>query len=277
MKRVLIFGGTHGNEWTGITAVTKYAETLKRKHPRLDLHFILANPEAYKINKRFKDEDLNRAFQFLSEERPHSFEHQRARELKLLIDQAPCFVIDLHTTTSNMGPTLIVVHETKLNMHLSHRLNTTLPDCRVILSPDPGRKYLVGQSNEGLMIEVGPVANGVLEAKALESTLTLLDQLLIELSNLPKDLSGEVEIFEEIEDIHYPTDQEGNIAAYIHSSLQNRDFTSLHGEFPAFVTFMGETLKVRTKEELFPIFINEAAYYPVKLAFTLCRKSKRRY
>ena len=78
-KKVLVFGGTHGNEWTGIRVVQQYAEKFKAQFPELDLHFELANPEAYKINRRFKDEDLNRAFQFLKEERHHSFENGRAR------------------------------------------------------------------------------------------------------------------------------------------------------------------------------------------------------
>ena len=98
-RKVIIVGGTHGNEWTGIQVVRHYQDFFKQKYPDLMLEFILANPEAYKLNRRFKDEDLNRAFEFLREERS-SYEHHRARELKLLIDQEPCLVLDLHTTTS---------------------------------------------------------------------------------------------------------------------------------------------------------------------------------
>ena len=99
MKKVLVFGGTHGNEWTGVWLVQKYANSFKKKYPKLDLEFIFANPEAHKVNRRFKDEDLNRAFQFLGENRPDSFEHKRAKEIRdliLKITLPSCFLKILH-------------------------------------------------------------------------------------------------------------------------------------------------------------------------------------
>lgn len=275
--KVLVFGGTHGNEWTGVMAVTHNADRLKKKHPGLDLDFILANPEAYKINKRFKDEDLNRAFQFLGEDRKSSYEHARAREIKSMIDAAPCFVIDLHTTTANMGTTVILTHLSELNLQVSAELLRRIPDCRVISSPDPTRKYLAGQSLEGLMIEVGPVANGVIEASALESTIAVLENVLMIIDHQQVATHGKIDLFEEIEDVYYPTDKQGQISAYIHKSLQDKDFLPLRGNYPAFQSFDGETVERQAKEELFPIFINEAAYYPQKIAFILCRKTVKNY
>lgn len=275
--KVLVFGGTHGNEWTGITIVKHYAEELKEKFPQLNLEFILGNPEAYKLGKRFKDEDLNRAFQYLNEKREGSYEHERAREIKSLIESEPCFVIDLHTTTSYMGSTVIVTHYNPLNLHISSQLSQTLPDCRVIGSPDPHRKYLGSQSAQGLMIEVGPIANNLVEAHALEATLRILESILKELTQIPSSLNGEAVIYEEVEDVYYPKDDEGNIKAYIHSGFQGKDFQPMKGLFTAFQCFSGEHINYESKEELFPIFINEAAYYPQKLAFSLCRKVIKSY
>jgi aspartoacylase len=272
MKKVIIFGGTHGNEWTGVYAIKKYAEVLANEFPELDLHFIHANPEAFQINKRFKDEDLNRAFQFLSEDRPHSFEHQRAKELKVLIDKEPCFVIDLHTTTSNMGNTVIISHDRPLNFFVAKNLTEKLSDCRVILSPDPNKKYLASQSEFGMMIEVGPVANGVVDGVVLEGTLQLMREILHALSTQKDFTSGSVEIYEEIEDVYYPQNENGEITSYIHRDFQDKDFIPVNGTYLPFKSFSGENETRVTKEELYPIFINEAAYYPVKLAYTLCRK-----
>jgi aspartoacylase len=269
--KVLVFGGTHGNEWTGVYVVKKYAETLKKEFPSLDLSFIHANPEAFKVNKRFKDEDLNRAFQFLQENRPSSYEHGRAREIKKMITGSPCFVVDLHTTTSNMGNTVIISHENALNFFIAKKLTERLSDTRVILSPDPGRKYLASQSEFGMMIEVGPVANGVLHSVPLEGTIAVLKEVLRELSTLKNLTSGSIEIYEEIEDIYYP-EKDGEITAYIHHELQGKDFFEIEGDYSAFQTFEGHTLRMKTEEKLFPIFINEAAYYPGKLAYTFCRK-----
>lgn len=269
-EKILVFGGTHGNEWTGIYAVTKYAEEFKKKFSQLNLDFVFANPEAYKINKRFKDEDLNRAFQFLHEERAHSFEHKRAKEIKNMITD-DCFVIDLHTTTSNMGNTVIISHENALNFYVAKKLTEKLKDTRIILSPDPSRKYLASQSQFGMMIEVGPVPNGVINSVTLEGTLSVLNQILSELSTLTNLTTGSVEIYEETEDVYYPQ-TDGELTACIHPEFQGKDFVPVEGEYTPFKSFRGENLTLKTKEKLYPIFINEAAYYPTRLAFTLCRK-----
>lgn len=271
-KKVIIFGGTHGNEWTGIMAVKEYADALKNEFKDLDLHIHLANPEAYKLNKRFKDEDLNRAFQFLHEKRPESYENGRARELKNLIDQGSCFVLDLHTTTSNMGNTVIIGHDGPLNFHVASQLVNKFADTRVILSPDPHKKYLASQSQFGMMIEVGPVANGVINAASLEATLALIRQVLQTLATLTTLTSGQLEIYEESEDIFYPQNAGGELTSYIHPDFQGKDFAALEGSYTPFKSFLGEDESRVAQEKMYPIFINEAAYYPMKLAYTLCKK-----
>jgi len=271
--KVLIVGGTHGNEWTGVMIVKKYQDYFTKNFPDLKLNFIHANPEAYHINKRFKDEDLNRAFGFLQEKREHSYEHHRAKEIKTLIEAEPCFVIDLHTTTSNMGETIIISHHSPLNLHVAAEILKQRPQCKIISSPDPLRKYLASQSEDGLMIEVGPIANGTIHATALESTFELLKNIFEILQS--KNLSGgRIEVYEELEDIFYPTDSSGEIIAYTHRDLQNKDFSILKGAYRAFTQFDGKEITLFAKDEVYPIFINEAAYYPSKLAFTLCRKAK---
>lgn len=271
MKKVLVFGGTHGNEWTGIAVVNQYEDYFKKKFPKLELHFIHANPEAYKINKRFKEEDLNRAFSFLNEKRT-SYEHLRAKEIKTLIDKEECFVIDLHTTTSHMGKTLIVTHYNPLNLKISEMVSVKQADTKIIGSPDPDKKYLVSQSDFGLMIEVGPVANGIVEPVALKQTLELLDGILEALTELPKELKGEVSLFEETEDVYYPQNSKGEISAFIHSDFQGKDFIPVSGKFNDFESYSGEFHSRSLNEIHYPIFINEAAYYPAKLAYSLCKK-----
>jgi aspartoacylase len=274
LKKVLIFGGTHGNEWTGIQIVKQYASSFKEKFPQLDIEFILANPEAYKANRRFVNEDLNRAFQFLHEERKNSFEHQRARELKQLIDQGPCYVIDLHTTTANMGKTVILSEVNQLNLSLCQKLSEKFSDCRIIVSPDPQKKYLASQSSHSMMIEVGPVPNSVVSGPILEASLLMLEFILMTLNSSDIAKSGSLEVFEEAEDVYYPLTAKDEINAYIHSSFQGKDFTELTGEYAAFETFGGETIIKKHGEVLYPIFVNEAAYYPQKLAYSLCRKRR---
>ncbi len=277
MKKVLVFGGTHGNEWTGIWLVEKYAEYFRNKYPKLNLEFILANPEAYKINKRFKDEDLNRAFQFLNESRPNYFEHNRAREIREKILKEDCFVIDLHTTTSAMGKTIILTDYNPLVLWLGQELAAKLSDAKVIGSPDPNKKYLASQVPTSLMIEVGPVANGLLEPRALEGTVALLDQILFSLSHAPSSPKGEVELYVEVEDVKYPLDQKGQISAYIHSGFQGKDFVKVEGKYTPFKSFSGDEISSEALGPRYPIFINEAAYYPQQLAYTLCEKQMKKF
>jgi succinylglutamate desuccinylase len=271
-KKVLIFGGTHGNEWTGVMSVLHYADKLRQQFPELDLHFILANPEAYKINRRFKDEDLNRAFQFLQEHRAHSYEHNRARELQQLIQQEACFVIDLHTTTAQMGRTVIISHYHPVNLGLAAGLTHQFADCKVIGSPDPERKYLASQSDFSMMIEVGPVANGVIDAKALEGSIELLAGILNQIQAGSWQQHQELELYEEIEDVSYPQDERGQQSAYIHQQFQFQDFVPVSGQYLPFKAFSGADIPAVTNRPLYPIFINEAAYYPQQLAYTLCEK-----
>lgn len=272
MKKILVFGGTHGNEWTGIWLVNKYGEYFKKKFPKLDIEFIIANPEAHKINKRFKDEDLNRAFQFLNENRPDSFEHNRAREIRNKILSEDCFVIDLHTTTSAMGKTLILTDYNPLVLWLAREIQTKVADSRIIGSPDPNKKYLASQVPASLMVEVGPVANGVIDPHVLEGTFALMDQLLLSLSEAPATPKGEIEVYVEVEDVKYPLDKEGQISAYIHSGFQGKDFVKVEGSYTPFRHFSGDVVTFKTLGPRYPIFINEAAYYPQHLAFTLCEK-----
>jgi succinylglutamate desuccinylase len=269
-KRVIIIGGTHGNEWTGITILQNYQDFLKNKFPELKIEFIFANPEAYKIEKRFKDEDLNRACQFLNENRS-SYEHKRAIEIQKIIQEEPCIVIDLHTTTSNMGNTLIISNENAENLTLAGLVQENLPETKILLAPDLLKKYLISQSRFGLMIEVGPVPNNVIRPGPLKDSLNLLISILSKIHNFRAGIS-KVEVYEEACDVYYPKNHKNELTACIHEDIEGNDFIKLPKTFKAFQSFNGEEIQYEANEEMYPIFINEAAYYPSRLAFTLCRK-----
>ena len=269
-KRVIIIGGTHGNEWTGITILQNYQDFLKNKFPELEIEFVFANPEAYKIEKRFKDEDLNRACQFLNENRS-SYEHKRAIEIQKIIQKEPCVVIDLHTTTSNMGSTLIISNENAENLTLAGLVQENLPETKILLAPDLLKKYLISQSRFGLMIEVGPVPNNVIRPGPLKDSLNLLISILSKIHNFRAEIS-KIEVYEEACDVYYPKNQENELTACIHEDIEGNDLIKLPKTFKAFQSFNGEEIQYEANEEMYPIFINEAAYYPSRLAFTLCRK-----
>jgi aspartoacylase len=175
-----------------------------------------------------------------------------------------------------MGNTVIITHENALNFYVAKKLTEKLSDTRIIFSPDTERKYLASQSQFGMMIEVGPVPNSVLNSVILEGTIAVLDQILQELSTLTNLTTGSVEIYEEIEDVFYPKTN-GELSACIHPDFQGKDFVAIEGDYTPFKAFSGENLRMKTKEKLYPIFINEAAYYRTGLAFTLCRKKDMKF
>lgn len=62
-RRVAIFGGTHGNEMSGVTLVnlwTKNSAEIQRK--RVETKPFITNPRAVEKCTRYVDTDLNRAF-----------------------------------------------------------------------------------------------------------------------------------------------------------------------------------------------------------------------
>ena len=131
IKQVLVSGGTHGNEMSGVQAVSNWlkdSSTITYACPSLNVQFSLINEMAIEQGLRYVDEDLNRQFSHaaLSNhqqtiEKTNSLAnetsalgHEAALSLSLndqfgpKSDPSVDFIIDIHNTTSNMGPTLII-------------------------------------------------------------------------------------------------------------------------------------------------------------------------
>ena len=58
----------------------------------------------------------------------------------------------------------------------------------------------------------------------------------------------------------------------IHPNLQSKDYQPLHPGDPLFITFDGETINYEGNATVYPVFINEAAYYEKSTAMCLTRK-----
>ena len=98
VRTVAVVGGTHGNEYTGVFCIKALERQLQkgiRKYP-FQVSTLIGNPEAYKANRRFMDQDLNRQFSgaamaavaTLKAANPAavlSVEQQRAKEIDSLL------------------------------------------------------------------------------------------------------------------------------------------------------------------------------------------------
>ncbi|KAG7214403.1 hypothetical protein CRUP_006930, partial [Coryphaenoides rupestris] len=62
-RRVAVFGGTHGNELSGVTLVNLWARDAGEIQRRgVHTRAFIANPRAVERCSRYVDTDLNRAF-----------------------------------------------------------------------------------------------------------------------------------------------------------------------------------------------------------------------
>lgn len=110
---VVVTGGTHGNEYTGVWVVKRFRSCPVLTQRRgLHVSTLLSNPQAIRENRRFIDTDLNRAFagDILNDCELPGYEHNRAKAINALLGpkgESPKtdFMIDLHTSTANMGVT----------------------------------------------------------------------------------------------------------------------------------------------------------------------------
>ena len=86
VKRVVVSGGTHGNEYTGVYVIERLgikAAELATRYPSLAIETLLANPLAHEHNRRFMDQDHNRMFTLerLSDLTQAGHEPSRARAI----------------------------------------------------------------------------------------------------------------------------------------------------------------------------------------------------
>lgn len=313
VQHVAVLGGVHGNELMGIHLIRQYWKGL-RAGEFCTVQTIVCNLEAQKQCVRFVDKDLNRCFALedLANRNggvfAHTKEMQRAWELDAMIGpkqaipgsirawreanpSAVDYVVDMHSTTSNMGVSLITLKGNAMTMQLAQYVRSQLLDqrCpvafRLLVDSECQREVnnnIDSVPPSGLCIEVGPLAHGTLNDLALlEWTRKSVELSLkfVELYNsgearqpLPNET---IEGFELIQPVYFPRDSEtGCVTAVLHPGVVGRDFCELTTGQALFVT-------IATNEEVaydgahgalvYPCFVGEAAYFAQGIACWLCR------
>ncbi|NXE06137.1 ACY2 Aspartoacylase, partial [Lophotis ruficrista] len=159
VRRVAIFGGTHGNELSGVFLVKHWQENgAEIQRAGMEVKPFLTNPRAVKKCTRYIDCDLNRVFdsdnlgRTVVEDIP--YEVRRAQEINQIFgpkgsDDAYDLIFDLHNTTSNMGGTLILENSRDdFTIQMFHYIKNALaPErCPVLLIEHPSLKYATTRS-----------------------------------------------------------------------------------------------------------------------------------
>lgn len=285
IRRVLLVGGTHGNELTGIYLIRRFQHAPQLiSRPSFETMTLLSNLEAIAAGVRYVDQDMNRCCDraHLELPEPVDYEVRRAQEINCRFGPSgstPADVIlDIHSTTSNMGMTLILDDYHPFKLRLAAALSAQQPDLRIYSSANSGRQQdaLRSLGRFGLCLEVGPVAQGVLQADLFQRTEALVQQILdvLDQQNWDKPLPAvqSLTVYRYLGTMPYLRDAEGQITAMIHPHLQGRDYESLNPGDPIFLSLTGETLLYTGETVVFPVFINEAAYYEKDIAMVLTQR-----
>ena len=291
INTIVVAGGTHGNERTGVRLVQKWME-----HPecysslcsaKVDL--VLSNPEAVRLNRRYRDFDLNRAFSQTCLDvtvDPQQYEFRRAKELDALYGPKGAatktdLLLDVHNTGSNMGNCLILSARDPFTMRASAVLTQEFDDAWIYYQPEErsASPYFGTVAKADVCIEIGPQQHGTLDAAIFEETERLVKRYL-ELAEewnrgeLQKRPLIKVDVYTQFKDLGYPKPQGGGaIQAMIHPELLGKDYRELKSGDKLFRTFDGKDILYEGESPVYPIFISEPAYYEKDIAMSLTKKT----
>ncbi|MRI58967.1 MAG: aspartoacylase [Epsilonproteobacteria bacterium] len=265
--RVSISGGVHGNELLGIYLV----KDLLRHRPSidLDLDLFLANPKAIEACRRYIDYDLNRSFGPIAAKEDR-YEFERAKKIKNHLAKSD-FLIDLHTTTANMGISVILSSQDALSQNVAKILAAEFEEVRIVrwFGTEEG-EFINSCVPSSITLECGPVCQGLLDARLYFQAKKVLLRAL-EILQKGQRADFELECYDIVEYVDFPR-RDGELFGMIHPHLLGRDFSYLRQGDPIFVTF--DHKEITSQKEGYAVFINEAAYYEKKIAFCLTKKDR---
>jgi len=299
INTIVVAGGTHGNERTGVSLVEKWLahpECYDSLCKSAKVDIVLANPEAVRINRRYRDYDLNRAFSQTCLDvtvEPAQYEFRRARELNRMYgpkgaDTRTDLILDVHNTGANMGYCLILSTRDPFTMKASAVLTQEFEDAWIYYQPEErsASPYFGTVAKADVCIEIGPQQHGTLNAEIFERSEKLVKRYL-ELAEewnrgeLQKREPIQVEVYTQLRDLGYPKPQGGGaIQAMIHPELDGHDYRELKKGDKLFRTFDGKDILFEGEPDgrsVYPIFINEPAYYEKDIAMSLTVKTVEKW
>ena len=279
---VLVVAGTHGNELNAPWLLEQWGlQPDLLPSAGLEIRTVIGNPAARLAGRRYIDRDLNRCFRsdLLDGERKE-LEPERARELLSLHGpdgEQPCRVaIDLHSTTAGMGNSLVIYGRRPADLALAALVQGELGLPVYLHEGDPAQTgFLVESWPCGLVIEVGPVPQGVLEARIVRQTRLALSACLKGLATARAGTARTPKVLvvhRHLGSIDFPRDGADAPMALPHPQLQDRDWRSLSPGQAVFETADGRALVPEGMHQGIPVFVNEAAYAEKHIAFSMTRR-----
>jgi len=281
---VLVVGGTHGNECNAPWLLQQWGPSFAAlQRPGLNVQTALGNPRALQCCRRYIDRDLNRSFRpDLLQGQPNPadpWEVQRARDLVSSFGAqgaTPCqVVIDLHSTTAAMGNCLVVYGRRPADLALAAACQERLGLPIYQHEHDPEQTGFMAEAWPcGLVLEVGPVPQGVISPLICQQTqlglATLLD-LVAEASQAPLKLRSPLRMHRHSGSLDLPRDSSGQPTACLHPERLKSDWTPLEPGAPLFQQINGDVIPYAGEPGQVTVFSNEAAYQEKHIATSLAR------
>lgn len=285
---VLVVAGTHGNEVNAPWLLEQWQqERSLLQTSDLNVHAVIGNPEARQAGRRYIDRDLNRSFRadLLARqgEDMGPLEVDRARALLAAHGpegRLPCSVaLDLHSTTAAMGSCLVVYGRRPADLALAALVQGALGLPIYLHEADAAQTgFLVESWPCGLVIEVGPVPQGVFDARIVRQTRLALETCFTSLAAV---VSGrfrfphQLVVHRHLNSVDLPRDPDDQPSALLHDELHGSDWSPLDPGQPMFDAWpLGSSggAKGPSLEGQIPVFINEAAYVEKRIALSLTQR-----
>jgi succinylglutamate desuccinylase len=148
---ITIIGAVHGNEFCGYQAIKAVQQTLRVN--KGTVHLVVANALALEAKTRFMHYDMNRLFvDTLPLHIKKSYEYQRSREIKQLLDQSD-ILIDLHASVAGSQPFIICENN---GLEIAHYVSVKNILTRIdAFHPGSTDGYMNRRGKIGMCIECG--------------------------------------------------------------------------------------------------------------------------
>ncbi len=283
VQRILIVSGTHGNEINSIWATKKFNKEGNKLKNGIEYEYIIGNPIAYEKGCRYIDADLNRSFKGGKnhhQDKNSSYEINRAN---YLVDQfgingsKPCQIaIDLHTTTANMGTSIVMYGRRFKDFCLAALLQNKFGLPIYLHEKDKVQTgFLVEAWPCGLVIEIGAVPQNFCAPEIIDRFLIIIGSLREEIDKLKKnliELPKELVVYVHQGSIDYPRNEKGDIDGFIHPERIYQDWKMIKKGDALFLDSQGIVHKYDGDQFIWPVFIGEVAYKEKGIAMSYTKK-----
>jgi len=283
VQRILIVSGTHGNEINPVWAVKQFNKEENSLNHGIEYEYIIGNPAAYEKGCRYIDVDLNRSFKESENFDQHKNSFYETNRANFLVDEfgidgsKPCQIaIDLHTTTANMGTSIVMYGRRSKDFCLAALLQNKFGLPIYLHEKDKAQTgFLVEAWPCGLVIEIGAVAQNFYDQNIINRFSLIISSLREEIDKLNNkfiELPKELVVHVHQGSIDYPRDEKGDIDGLIHPERINQDWKMIKKGDPLFLDSQGIIHKSEQDQLIWPVFIGEVAYKEKKIAMSYTEK-----